>query len=569
MLSILYNFILFIRIRLLEVLGSNVSRNTLAWAALIGFVGGISTFLFRQANILLKYLLTGQSIDIVAIAKSLTPEIRVLIPTVGGFLAGLVLLLSVKVFKGMRSQEYLEVIRLGDGVISIRPTLMKLLSSLLSISSGASVGREGGMVQMSALFASSIGRFFNFSKPKLRLLVACGCAAGLASAYNTPLAGAVFIAEIVMQSISIEVLGPLIVSAVVATITIRHWIGMSPIFTLPAFNTSIHVEVLPVLGLGLVVGFLSPVFLFFLEHIRKLFQKVNLPLPISLALGGLAVGVISLDMPDVWGNGHAVIENLLNQQESVSFVWQLLLLKLLATLIVVGSGAVGGVFTPTLVLGSTVGWLYSYHLHSLFPSIQTENVVYAVLGMGAFLAGTTHAPLMAVLMIFEMTLDGNLLFPLILVVMFARYISVVIRSKSIYGQISNKTKNSLHYLMQVSDIKTPVSSVVDMNVTAEKVSQLFCLSTIESIWVVDEKGIYQGVILLQDMKQFLGDADLKHLKAAWVFMENTIPTIQAEAPLTDALILFTQTKAEKLPVVNKDMKLIGELTKTDVLLTLY
>ena len=123
--------------------------------------------------------------------------------------------------------------------------------------------------------------------------------------------------------------------------------------------------------------------------------------------------------------------------------------------------------------------------------------------------------------------------------------------------------------MQVSDIKTPVSSVVDMNVTAEKVSQLFCLSTIESIWVVDEKGIYQGVILLQDMKQFLGDADLKHLKAAWVFMENTIPTIQAEAPLTDALILFTQTKAEKLPVVNKDMKLIGELTKTDVLLTLY
>ena len=554
---------------MLEVLGSNVSRNTLAWSALIGFAGGISTFLFREANICLKLLLTGQSIDIVSIAKNLSPEMRILIPTLGGFLAGFVLFLSAKLFKETRSQEYLEVIRLGDGVISIRPTLMKLLSSLLSISSGASVGREGGMVQMSALFASSIGRFFNFSNPKLKLMVACGCSAGLASAYNTPLSGAVFIAEIVMQSISIEVLGPLIVSAVVATITIRHWIGMSPIFTLPLINASIHVEILPILGLGLVCGLLSPVFLVFLESIKKIFKKLSLPLPISLALGGLAVGIISLDMPDVWGNGHAVIEGLLNQNETVSFVWQLLILKLLATLIVVGSGTVGGVFTPTLVFGSTVGWLYSYHLHALFPTIQTENVVYAVLGMGAFLAGTTHAPLMAVLMVFEMTLDGNLLFPLILVVMFARYLSVVIRPTSIYGQTSNNTNKSPHYLIQVSDIKTSASSVVDMNVSAERVSQLFCLSSIESIWVVDEKGIYKGVILLQDMKQFLGDAELKHLKAAWVFMENKIPTIQEEAPLTDALILFTQTKAERLPVVSKDMKLIGELTKTDVLLSLY
>ncbi len=145
---------------MLEVLGSNVSRNTLAWSALIGFAGGISTFLFREANICLKLLLTGQSIDIVSIAKNLSPEMRILIPILGGFLAGFVLFLSAKLFKETRSQEYLEVIRLGDGVISIRPTLMKLLSSLLSISSGASVGREGGMVQMSALFASSIGRFF-------------------------------------------------------------------------------------------------------------------------------------------------------------------------------------------------------------------------------------------------------------------------------------------------------------------------------------------------------------------------------------------------------------------------
>ncbi len=569
MLSLIVKFVLFLRIRFLEVLGSNVSRNTFVWAAIIGILGGLSTALFREINSLFKYILTGQSIDIVSIAQILSPEMRLMIPTLGGLLAGLMLLLSSKLFKGMRSQEYLEVIRLGDGVISIRPTVMKLFSSLLSISSGASVGREGGMVLMSALFASSAGRFFNFSKPKLRLLVACGCAAGLASAYNTPLAGAVFIAEIVMKSISIEVLGPLIVSGVFAAITIRHWIGISPIFTLPVFTVPIHTELLPVLGLGICCGLISPILLFLINVSKKIFNYLNLPLPFSLALGGLVVGIISLDMPDVWGNGHAVIENLLNQSESPNFVWQLLLLKLLATLIVVGSGTVGGVFTPTLVFGSTVGWLYSYHLHLLFPSLQTENVVYAVLGMGALLAGTSHAPLMAILMVFEMTLNGNLLFPLIVVVILTRQISVVMQPKSIYGQISNKTKKNLHYLMQVSDIQSAVSTMVDMHVTAEKVGQLFCLSSIETIWVIDDNGIYQGAISLQHMKQFLGDAEVKEIIAAWVFMENTIPTIQAEAALSDALLMFTQTEAERLPVVSKDMRLIGELTKTDVLLTLY
>lgn len=180
---------------------------------LIGFFCGISSAVFREANIGLKWLLTGESGDIVAIAASLNTEMRLLVPCLGGFLAGLVLWLGTRLFKGMRSQDYLEVIRLGDDVMSVRPTLARLLSSLLTISSGASIGREGGMVQLSALVASSLGRIFRVSRPQLRLLVACGGAAGMASAYNTPLAGALFVAEVVMQSLAIEALGPLIVSA--------------------------------------------------------------------------------------------------------------------------------------------------------------------------------------------------------------------------------------------------------------------------------------------------------------------------------------------------------------------
>ena len=161
MIQLLTHFILLIRIRIGESLGYRSKDGMLVLAAIVGVLGGAASALFREANIGLKWLLTGSTDDIVAIAENLSPEMRLLIPTLGGVLGGIMLVLGSRLFKGMRSQEYLEVIRLGDGVISIRPTLARLLSSLFAISSGASIGREGGMVQLVALVSSSVGRFFN------------------------------------------------------------------------------------------------------------------------------------------------------------------------------------------------------------------------------------------------------------------------------------------------------------------------------------------------------------------------------------------------------------------------
>ncbi|MEY3879555.1 MAG: hypothetical protein RIQ94_350 [Pseudomonadota bacterium] len=336
---------------------------------------------------------------------------------------------------------------------------------------------------------------------------------------------------------------------------------MSPIFTLPEFRAPVVIEFLPLIGLGILAGVASPIFLTMLDFTKKIFKFLNLPLPFSLALGGLLVGFISLDVPQVWGNGHAVIEGLLNEHSEKDFVFNILSLKILATLAVVGSGAVGGVFTPSLVVGAAIGWLYSYQLQLFFPGIGVDTVTYAVLGMSAFLAGTTHAPLMAILMVFEMTLDGNLLFPLIVVAMSARYLSAMIRPTSVYGQTLENTSGRLHFLMQVSDIQSPVSMVVNMDASAESVSHMFCMSTAQQIWVVDDLGCYQGVISLHDIKQFLGDPELKYLSAAYVFMENNVPTILDKAALTDAYSAFALTDADKLPVINKDRVLIGEVTK--------
>ena len=540
----------------------------LLWAALIGVAGGLCSALFREANIALKILLTGQSADIVAISESLSPAMRVLIPTLGGILAGTALWLGGRWFKGMKSQDYLEVIRLGDGVISVKPTVARLVSSLLSISSGSSIGREGGMVQFSALAASTIGRGLGFSRPKLRLLVACGGAAGMASAYNTPLAGALFIAEIVLHSLAIEALGPLIISAMTATLVIRHWIGLKPIFTSPDFGHAHQVDLLPVLGLGLIAGAIAPAFLAILDGSRRWVQRLSLPLPVALGLGGFVVGLISVETPEVWGNGHAVVEALLNETPTAPFVLTMLALKMLATTAAVSTGTVGGVFTPTLLIGACTGWLYSHGLHAVAPDLSPDTVSYAAVGMGALLAGTTLAPVMAILMIFEMTLAPDLLLPLMVACVTSRYLAAAIRPVSVYAKSLGEVRTQLPYLMHVADLQTNPSAVVDLSATAEQVSEIFCRSSTQSVWVVDEKGHYQGVIALNNMKLFLGDTSLKALSAAMVFMEDDLPTVRPETALTEALHLLLKHEADRLPVVGSRRKLLGEITKHDALLAL-
>ena len=561
-------FVLAIRLRLQAAWTRSGMDSMLLWAALVGAAGGLCSALFREANIGLKWLLTGQSRDIVAIAESLTPIMRVVIPTLGGVAAGFALWLGGRLFKGMRSQDYLEVIRLGDGVISVKPTLARLISSLLSISSGSSIGREGGMVQFSALAASSIGRQFRFSRPRLRLLVACGGAAGMAAAYNTPLAGSLFIAEVVLQTLAIEALGPLIVSAVIATVVIRHWIGLRPIFTSPGFSVPEQIDLLPVFGLGLLAGVLAPVFLAVLDISRRFFQSLSLPLPVSLGLGGLMVGLISLKSPEVWGNGHAVVEALLNESPTWNFVLGILVLKIIATAGAVGTGTVGGVFTSTLLIGACLGWLYCVLLEVICPGFGGDTVTYAALGMGAFLSGTTLAPLMATLMIFEMTLDANLLFPLILAAVSARYLAAAIRPVSVYARTLGEIRTQLPYLMHVSDLLAEPAAVINTTDTAEKVSGLFCISSTQHVWVIDDQGIYQGSIALNHMKLFLGDHALQHLSASMVFMEDDLPTVTPDTALTEALEALVKHEADRLPIVDPNRKLVGEITKSDVLLAL-
>ncbi|WP_251878370.1 ClcB-like voltage-gated chloride channel protein [Achromobacter sp. Marseille-Q4954] len=410
---------------------------TLCAAALMGLLGALATVVFREMLAWTQMLLGGEDTPhgMVSLARGLSSWQRFLMPAIGGAIAGAILQMAARWLPRRGAADYMEAISIGRGVIGFRQTVARSLSSIFSIGSGASIGREGPMVQLAAMLSSLTGRYLVLPPRHLRLLVACGATAGITSAYNAPIAGALFISEIVYGAIASATLVPLVVSSVVANIVTRQILHYDAVFHMPPFTFVSGWEVINYLGLGVIAGLAAPQFLRFLDTARAAFGRVPAPLWARMALGGLIVGALSVVNPEVWGNGYSVVNSMLHTQWAWQAVAAILLLKTLATAASVGSGAVGGVFTPTLFVGAALGALYGTGLQALFPAGDLSAVSsYAVVGMGALLAATTYAPLMSILMIFEMTLSYEVMLPLMLACITGYVIAHRIRPDSVYAK---------------------------------------------------------------------------------------------------------------------------------------
>lgn len=562
------------RLRASEIIRSTELHALLFWAGVIGFVGGMASVAFRQAIRMAQWTMTQHAGSFVAIAASLPPWERLLVPAIGGLAAGLVLQFGLKLTRHIPHSDYMEAIVLGDGVVRGRPTLVKCSSSLLSIASGGSIGREGPMVQLASMLASLIGRFLRASVPRRRLLTACGAAAGIASAYNAPIAGALFVAEIVLGSIAMESFGPLVFASVVATATVQTFYSAQPIFQVPTFRLMSGCELFLFLGLGIVAGCFAPVMLRLLDITKSTFAKWRVPTWLKLTAGGLVVGVISVYTPAVWGNGYSVVSSILQTH----WLWQTLVLvllcKLLATAACFGSGAVGGLFTPTLFVGAALGCLVGKPIHALFPAATAGANAYALVGMGAFLAATTHAPLMAILMLFEMTLDYAIALPLMIACVTAYYTARTFSKRSVYSAAleSDRQQQRRFSLTEtpVRELLKPDPPVVRPNASFADICQAFHNSQHNKLCVVDDARRYLGVIPLQAIRSHLNDPDLATLVIAQDLLDESFPVITADSSMSDALDLFSRHMCERLPVVDdpQHRALLGTLSKTDMLLAL-
>src|ERR1700730_9208458 len=427
----------------------------LVWAALIGLLGALASKLFRRATDLLHHLATGSDSEIISSFARLPFWQRIAVPTAGGLLAGLTLWIGNRLTSRLHQKsttDYMEAIVVGSGSISVPASLVKTLSALFSISTGASIGREGPLVQISSLVASQISKFRGLPIAQRRQLVACGAAAGIASAYNAPIAGSFFVAEIILGTVVVEALGPLILAAVVATFTAQVLHGGGPIYKSSGFTLQTPLELIPLACVGILSGFLAPAYLWFLRLVQRLFSKVSMPVPAKLALGGAIVGCLAVVSPDVCGNGQGLLSILFHQNWDSDEVLAILLLKLVATAATFGTGAVGGVFTPTLFVGAAIGMLYGRGILFAFPVFHADPAMYAVVGMGSFIAATTGAPLMSILMAFELTLDYTIAPLLMVSCVVAYYCSSIFEKQFIYGE-SLERKGAAFFNRQLADAK--------------------------------------------------------------------------------------------------------------------
>jgi CIC family chloride channel protein len=427
-------------------------------------------------------------------------------------------------------------------------------------------------VQLAAMVASLGGRTVKISPARLRLFVSCGAAAGIACAYNAPLTGAFFVAEIVLGSIAMESFLPMVISSVIATVISRQFLGSGPVYEMPHFGAVPNWQLMTDAMLGILAGLTAPIFLNLLQASGRFFSRLPCPIYFKLALGGLGVGFISIVEPSVWGGGFGVIERILNQP----LTWEALLLvfglKILATVTTAGSGAVGGVFTPTLFCGAALGALFGDGLQFLLPHAHIAVGSFAVVGMGCFLAAMTRAPIMSILIVFELTLDYDTVMPLMLACVFAFYISSQISPESVYSrQLRGKARAEPPlFLLHVRDLMKPDPLCVNETAGFSDIAATLAAHTFKHLYVVDAGRRFLGAIALQDLKPFLLDKDLPQVVIALDLMHDDIPVLTGSASLKECLEIFSRHDGERLPVLDNphDRRLIGALAKTDVLLTL-
>jgi CIC family chloride channel protein len=544
-------------------------ESTYFWAALVGFCGAISSVAFREALKHLQIFLLRYNGPLEGAASSLPWYGRILIPTAGGLVAGAILLLARRWATKGKSNDFMEVVVLGNGIMRVRDTLVKSLSSLVTISTGGSIGREGPMVQLGAMLGSLLGRWAKFSPARLRLLVACGAASGIACAYNAPFSGAFFVAEIVLGSIAVESFGPLVFASVMATVISTQFLGGEPVYHMPVFEQVPNWQLPLYAGLGLATGVIAPLFLLLLRGGEALFRRTGLPLVLKLGLGGLAVGLISVSQPGVWGNGYGMVEIILNHDLGWMFLLTILVFKVIATMATTGSGAVGGVFTPTLFCGAAIGALFGEIMRGVFPHATFSLGSYAIVGMGCFLAATTRAPIMSILIMFEMTRNDAVIMPLMLACVSSFLVARQLNPESVYSRQLHRSSAQADtpiFLLHVRDLMKKTPLCVRDTAGFEEIAGVLSSHTFKHLYVVDGQHRFLGSIALQDLKPFLLDHDMPRMVIALDIMRDDVPILTSDASLK----VFARHDGERLPVLNDlvERRLLGALAKTDVLLTL-
>ena len=501
---------------------------TYVWAVLVGMVGSCMSLFFEWMVEVIQWMLTGIWSDSrVGTFSLVEPEWRMFIPVAGGLVAGCILLFLKKRMPG-QATEYMEAMSIGNGLIKFRASALKVFSAAWSIASGAAIGKEGPIIQSSALIASTVGQRLHVSIPRLRLLVGCGAAAGFTTAFHAPFSGCLFVSEIIIGTVSMDILAPLLIASCTGFVMLHLLGDPSPLYSSPFESFTVFSQSLWCIALGAAAAVAARGWVSLLDAAARYLNGRQSLLPLRLAAAGLVVGILAVFYPEVVGNGQALITGLVHEDYGTREALVLLLVKVSAVAVVFGCGTVGGAMTPTLYVGSMVGFIFSTVLTSLG-------------------------------MVVEFSMSGQMIYPLLIGVVSAYGTGKLIRARSMYAASLAGSPASVVSLpmaqVHVHDLARHVVPQVAPDASLDDVSSLMLRNPGDLVFVVNKDGTYEGAIYPEDFLAVRRQMEERKGAApadAGSLVRTGAPVLDAGTHLTDALKLFEQTHLPAFPVVWKN-----------------
>ncbi|MGI9432574.1 MAG: chloride channel protein [Myxococcota bacterium] len=515
--------------------------------------------------------------DPLEIARALPWWLTVAIPAAGGLIVGPLVYFFAREAKGHGVPEVMEAVALRGGVMRKRTAAVKILASAISIGSGGSVGREGPIVQIGSVLGSTIGQWLRVPARQLRTIVGCGAAAGIAATFNAPIAGAIFAVEVIVGDFAVAQFSPIVISAVVATVISRGLLGNHPAFPVPDYELVAPLELVAYIGVGVVAGIVGLAFMKSLYFTEDAFERIPIPEWLKASIGGAAVGSIAILVPNVLGVGYSTITEALEGNLPLVSLGVFLLAKIVATSITVGSGGSGGVFAPSLFLGAMSGGLVGTLVHGAFPESTATSGMYALVTMGAVVAATTHAPIAAILIIFEMTQSITILPPLMAACVVSTLVASFLQHESIYTMklvrrgvdIRPQEEASVLKSMHVGEIVDREPEVVPASAHFATLIDLVVESDHTEFFVVSDGGRYLGPIYLAELRRLLHEQEhLRSLVVAGDLVVPGRPTVREDDDLDVVMQLFSHhQEVEEIGVIAGDdgRELVGSVHKRDVI----
>ena len=499
-----------------------------------------------------------------------------IIPTIGGLIVGPIIYFLAPEAKGHGVPEVMQAILLRGGNIRPRVAFIKAIASSITIGTGGSVGREGPIIQIGSSLGSMVGQFLRVPSKRMKTLVGCGAAAGIAAAFNAPIAGALFAVEIILMDFAIAQFSPIVISSVIATVVSHTFEGKFAAFVVPGYQLVSPQEIGFYFVLGGLAGIVSFLFIKLLYWCEDLFDnKIKLPDYIKPAIGGLLIGAIALLSPQIMGVGYDTINNALYGNMVWYIAFALIFIKIIATSITLGSGGSGGIFAPSLFMGAMLGFFFGSVVHSIFPEVTATPGAYALVAMGGLVAGTTRAPITAIIIVFELTNDYNIILPLMITCIISVIISTKLTRESIYTlkllmrNIGIKEGMEVNVMesLYIKDIyKTDVESIGETDNFNHVVNKVLKGKSTEYP-VVSRQNNLIGIISIYDIKDHLFEKDeLKNLLIAADIVDTNFESVSPESNCEMALDKMSRYDLEGLPVVNSEdgNKLIGYIWRKDI-----